>query len=122
MLANLPALPMGTIVTAIMFIGLLFATRLPGLNILQRLPLLLRQIVGSIVIIAGMWNVFWHAVRHLTEFWGIAALISGLLMILVGIYIVRVEWLPNALNRLMPVALFLLLACACFYAWTIVNL
>lgn len=115
-------LPMGTIVTVVMFTGLLFATRLPGLNLIQRLPLLLRQIVGGIVTLAGAWNVFWHAIRHLTEFWGIAALVSGVLMIITGIYIIRSEWLPAGLRRLMPVVLFLLLLCACFYAWTIYNL
>lgn len=115
-------LPMGTIVTVAMFVGLLFAIQLPGLNLVQRLPLLLRQIVGGVVAALGAWNVFWHAIRHLTDFWGIAALVSGLLMMLTGVYIIKADWLPGGLRRLMPAVLILLLLCACFYGWTIINL
>lgn len=115
-------LPMGTIVTVCMFIGLLFATRLPVLNIAQKLPLKIRQTIGAIVALAGAWNFFWHALRHLNEFWGIAALISGALMMITGVYIFRAEWIPAKVRPLMPVVLVLLLACACFYAWTIARL
>jgi len=32
------------------------------------------------VLLAGAWNALWHGLRHLDAFWGIAALVSGLLM------------------------------------------
>lgn len=115
-------LPMGTIVTVCMFIGLLFATRLPVFNLIQKLPLRIRQVVGGVVALAGAWNVFWHALRHLTDFWGIAALVSGTLMLITGLYIVKSDWFPEKLRATMPVVLLLLLACACYYAWTIYQL
>lgn len=115
-------LPMGTIVTVCMIIGLLFATRLPVLNLVQKLPLLVRQGIGGIVAAAGAWNFFWHALRHLSDFWGIAALVSGLLMMITGAYIIKAEWIPAKLRPKMPVVLLLLLGCAGLYAWTIARL
>ena len=32
------------------------------------------------VLLAGSWNALWHGLRHLDAFWGIAALVSGILM------------------------------------------
>jgi len=115
-------LPMGTIVTVCMLVGLLFATRLPGFNLLQRLPLVFRQCVGAIVFLAGAWNVFWYALQHLTEYWGVAALVSGILMMVTGAYIAKAEWLPVWLRKSMPVILALLLVAALHYGWTIYNL
>lgn len=115
-------LPMGTIVTVCMFAGLLFASRLPLLNAVERLPIWVRHSVGILVFAAGAWNVFWHAIRHLTEFWGIAALVSGALMMVVGLYIVKPDRLPRGLRSVMPVIKILLLLVACFYAWTIYQL
>jgi len=115
-------IPMGTVVTACMFIGLIFASRLPGLNMLQRLPLWARSIPALLVFAAGAWNVFWYAIQHLTEYWGIAALISGLLMMLTAVFIVDESRLPNALRKARPIILLLLLGCALHYAITIYRL
>lgn len=32
------------------------------------------------IMLAGVWNGLWHGLRHLDQFWGQAALVSGLLM------------------------------------------
>ena len=42
----------------------------------------MRRIAGTFVLICGLWNAFWHGVQHLNEFWGQAALGSGLVMII----------------------------------------
>ena len=87
----------------------------------KRLPLLF-YLVGSIVLAAGLWNVFWYGVQHFTEFWGLAALISGALMIQTSLYIFRVDRLPVVLLRVKPLVLILLLGCALMYAIKIASL
>jgi len=100
-------LPMGTIMVVCMLIALLFSTRLPVINMLQKSP---------------AWNVFWYALRHLTEFWGIAALVSGLLMLVAAAYIAINSGLPEWLQKVRPVILLLLTACMLLYAITIFRL
>ena len=38
--------------------------------------------VGSILFLTGAWNTFWHGLRFLDSFWGLAALISGIFMMM----------------------------------------
>ncbi|MGB1238723.1 MAG: hypothetical protein ACPG4U_10970 [Pseudomonadales bacterium] len=105
-----------------MFIGVLFATRLPLFNALQRLPRFLLVSIGFIVILAGCWNVFWYAARNVGDFWGNAALIAGSLQILTGAYIAYANHLPIALLRIRSVVVLSLLCCGLLYAITIYNL
>lgn len=113
-------LPMGTIVTVCMLIALIFASDLPLLKLTNKLPLIIRRIVAFIVLAAGCWNLFWYALRHLTEFWGLMALVSGALMIIAATYIAAVA--PPWLQRIRPVVLIALLLCMLKYAHTIYNL
>jgi len=115
-------LPMGTIVTVCMLVGLVFSSDLPGLNVTNKLPLLLRRIVAVVVLAAGCWNVFWYAMQHLTEFWGLMALVSGLLMIISALYILKLQSLPVWIVRIKPVVLLALLFCMAKYAHTIYHL
>ena len=115
-------LPMGTIMTSCMVLGLLFATRLPLLNQLQRLPVPIRNTVAGVVFLAGCWNVFWYALRHLTEFWGVAALVSGLLLLLTSVLIYDPRRLPAVVQRSRAAVLFMLLCCALLYGITIYRL
>lgn len=115
-------LPMGTIMTGCMVTGLLFATRLPLLRTVQKLPARFKKTVAFVVFAAGCWNVFWYALRHITEFWGVAALVSGCLMLLTSVYIFNVDRLPLFLQKIRPVVLLLLLCCAVLYAVTIYRL
>lgn len=115
-------LPMGTIMTGCMAAGLLFATRLPLLGIVQKLPVWLKKTAAFVVFSAGCWNIFWYALRHITEFWGVAALVSGCLMLLTSVYIFNEERLPHLLQKIRPVVLFLLLCCAVLYGVTIYRL
>jgi hypothetical protein len=115
-------LPMGSIVTVCMLIALLFSTRLPLLNHIQRLPRILRRAVSLLVFAIGCWNVLWYASQHITEFWGQAALVSGLLMLLTSVYMLDAHRLPNMINKIRPLVLLMLLGCTILYAVTIYRL
>jgi len=115
-------LPMGTIMVACMLLALLFATHLPVINQLQKSPGFIRWPIAAIVLAAGLWNVFWYAARHLTEFWGLAALASGLLMVLAAAYIAISQRLPRWLLKVRPAALLLLTGFMLLYAITIYRL
>ncbi|MEH6344829.1 MAG: hypothetical protein V7785_07085 [Bermanella sp.] len=112
-------LPMGTIMTVSMLVAVLFAAYLPVLN---RLAPMLRKLISAWVFLAGTWNVFWYGVQHLTEFWGIAALVSGALMLVTAAYIYNADILPVFVQKTRPLVLLLLVACACLYGVTIYNL
>jgi len=112
-------IPMGTVVTVCMFGGLIAAIFLPKLS---KFPPLLLNLIGTIILAAGLWNVFWYGFQHYTEFWGWSALISGVILIQTSLYILRVGWLPAFLLRAKPFVLILLLGCALMYATTIARL
>ncbi len=112
-------LPMGTIMASCMFVGLA-TVMLQAL--LKKGPVFLFKMIGFIVLAGGLWNVFWYGVQHYTEFWGQAALASGVLMILTGLYIIQVRWLSPILLRLKPIVLLLLLAWAVTYSIKIASL
>ena len=112
-------LPMGTIMASCMFVGLIVATPVMPFN---KLPLWLRKGGAWIVLAAGLWNVGWYSVQHLTEFWGIAALVSGLLMLLTAMYVLKPSKLPAMAKPMKPLVLCLLLACGLLYAITIARL
>ncbi|WP_461535345.1 hypothetical protein [Spongorhabdus nitratireducens] len=112
-------LPMGTIMTTAMVIGLVSAAPSPVNKIL---PDSVRKVLRSLVILAGCWNVFWYSLQHLAEFWGQAALVSGLLMLVTGFYIFGEQQLPAVLRKARPVVLSGLLCCALLYGITIYQL
>jgi len=102
-----------------MLLTVLFASRL----ITRLSPKWLLQSVGVIAAAAGLWNVLWYAVRNLTEFWGLMALGSGVVMIALGAtMILPATRLPGWLNKIRPVLVFVLLAFALYYAQTIYHL
>jgi hypothetical protein len=111
-------IPMGTLVTVCMFTGLVMA--MP--QILKKTTPLVRNMLGTIVLAAGLWNVLWYGIQHFAEFWGLAALTSGSMMILTAFYILREGWLPVILVRIKPLTLLLLLGCALMYAIKIASL
>ncbi len=115
-------LPMGTIVTVCMLIGLIFAIDLPGLGSKNKLPLMVKRVAAGITFMAGCWNFFWYGLQHLTEFWGQMALLSGVLMIVTAIYIIRPLSLPSWVSTIKPLVLLALLLCMLKYAHTIYNL
>ena len=110
---------MGTIVACCMFLGLIVAAPAP---FVQKTPRSFRVFVAYIVLAAGLWNVLWYGVQHLTEFWGWAALVSGGLMILSATFIIGGNRLPKIIRQAKPLLLLLLFAFALLYAITIARL
>lgn len=115
-------MPMGTIVTVCMLIGLLFAVPYAASSKLKPLPNMLAWLVGAVVFTAGGWNTFWHGLRNITNFWGLAALISGVFMMLTAVYILQLKSVPAGLRRARPFVLLGLLVCFVLYATTIARL
>ena len=113
------ALPMGTIMAGCMILGVVFAAKLP---VLSRLPDFVFKAVGGLVLLAGLWNFLWYSLQHITEFWGIAALVSGILMIVTGLFLIKESLLPAWLIRLRPIVLVVLLGYGLMYAITIYRL
>ncbi|MFT5274512.1 MAG: hypothetical protein ACI9J2_001038 [Saprospiraceae bacterium] len=109
-------LPMGTIVTACMFTGLI------GVALQSKMPSVVAKSIGGLVLAAGLWNVLWYAMRHIGEFWGMAALASGALMVVTGFYLLDASRLPKLVMKLKPVVWVLLVLCAAKYAHTIASL
>lgn len=112
-------IPMGTIVTFCMFTGLIVAAPAP---FVKKTPRGFRVFIGYLVLTAGLWNVLWYAVQHLTEFWGLAALVSGILMILTATFIIKPNRLPKFIHQAKPMVMLLLFACALLYAIKIASL
>ncbi|MGK0399092.1 MAG: hypothetical protein ACJA0I_001392 [Gammaproteobacteria bacterium] len=111
-------LPMGTIVTCCMIAGLIFAV--PPVN--KGCPRPICTIVGTVVLTAGLWNVIWYASQNFGEFWGLAALCSGVLMIITSVFILNANWLPAFVRQAKAVILLMLLGFALLYAITIIRL
>lgn len=126
---------MGIVVAILMGLGVLLARPLPfaALRRWQQS----RQWVGSVasgLMLGGLWNTGWHGLRHLNDFWGQAAVVSGILMMAVAVLLV-VERSTAGWGRFGPVraiykllkpvsgALVLgLLACFILYAVALVQL
>jgi hypothetical protein len=77
---------MGIVVCVFMFLGLLIAAPwAPSpLRAVRKSPRAV-DVLACGLLLAGLWNALWYGLRHLSEFWGVAALISGSVMILVAV-------------------------------------
>lgn len=121
---------MGFVVTVSMWLILLMSVPNPLRAWLQK-----RQ--GALALwtlLAGVWNSAWHGSQHLGEFWGNAAFISGLLMVLTSLLLLKVEKWPSTLKTMVQtyqtvcpktlhyLALFALAICAALYAFTLIQL
>ena len=115
-------MPMGTIVTACMLVALIFAIPYSLFKESKPLPRWIAIPIASLVFAAGAWNVFWYASRHITEYWGIAALVSGVLLMITAGYIVNDDRMPALLQRGRAIVLLALLACMLHYGITIYRL
>jgi len=119
-------LPMGTIVTVCMLLGVLCLAAGMLNARWNNLPKAVAWPLGGLVFVAGAWNTFWHGLRHLTDFWGIAALVSGVIMMLAALIILPAArtptWLATRLATKRTLVLLALLACFLLYAITIFRL
>ncbi|WP_372656810.1 hypothetical protein [Hydrogenophaga sp.] len=94
----------------------------------------LRSGMGIGVLVAGLWNVLWHGLRHLSQFWGQAALVSGLFMVLAAVLMLArpgadtgarpalATRLEPTIRPARPLVLLGLLACFLLYAVTLIRL
>ena len=114
-------IPMGTVVTVCMLVGLLYALMQRYNAGVARAPGWLHGLAAAIVGLAGVWNTFWYGLQHLSEFWGLAALFSGIFMMLtaIGIYQHNKD---SRLTKLQPVVLLGLAGSFVLYAVTIYRL
>lgn len=126
---------MGIVVTIFMLLGLLMASPFSMVSLgRQRQHALVANTIGYGLLLAGLWNSLWHGVRHLEYFWGVAALVSGVFMVLVAV-IILVRYGRNALffhsvlqsvyQKISPLSLLWIagLFCSfCLYAVTLIQL
>lgn len=77
---------MGIVVCVFMLLGLLMALPWgpPGLRQLRTVPATV-DVLATGLLLSGMWNALWHGSRHWSEFWGVAAFVSGMLMMAVAL-------------------------------------
>ena len=115
-------LPMGSIVTVCMFVGLVYALLQLFTKPVRRFPAYIHAAIGGIVFMAGAWNVFWYAARNITQFWGMAALASGIALMLTGYRIFKNDSAPATLKKFVPVVLLVLFGCMVLYGVTIYRL
>lgn len=117
-------LPMGTIMTACMglAIGVALVATVRRHGDSSAAPGLLMSIAGAMVLLAGLWNTFWYALRHLGEHWGHAALGSGLLMLAIAACLLIPARLPALAVRALPVFAVLLAGFAWHYGSTLARL
>lgn len=125
---------MGIVVTVFMVLGLLHQSPISFLSLGSfKQKKSLTNFIGIGLLLMGFWNSLWFGLRHLSAFWGQAALISGVFMVMTA-FIILVSssstWLSNAglqkssyfIKPLLPLWLLGLLASAILYAVTLVRL
>lgn len=82
-----------------------------------------KKAMMAFVLLAGLWNSLWYGLRNYTEFWGIAALVSGVFMLLT-VLILNKESFFNARQTVILKGLTIIGLFASFllYAITLVQL
>jgi hypothetical protein len=126
---------MGIVVSVIMLLGLCFLLPIPVIKtrFLKSAPCSANTI-SALLLLGGLWNSVWFGLQHLAIFWGLAALISGMLMVLAALMVfvqygsgrlLEVVLLQKAYVLIQPLALVLtvaLLLCFLLYGITLVQL
>ena len=107
---------MGIVMALAMLLGLVAST---GKRFLGRLQ---PRIVAAVLIISGLWNILWYGVAHASEFWGQAAIISGLAMLLMAWFLSNQSKLKLFGWSALRVVQILLLICFLLYLTTLIQL
>lgn len=115
-------IPMGTVVTVCMLVGLIYALVQLSVPGVRRLSSKVHAVPAVILGLAGAWNTFWHGTRNLTDFWGLAALASGIVMMLGAYLIYRQGAAQVHLFNLRPLVLIALAGFFLLYAIAIYRL
>jgi hypothetical protein len=124
---------MGIVVTVFMLLILFMSIHNPLRTWLKK-----RQGAFSLwALLAGVWNFAWYGAQHLGFFWGNAAFISGLLMIVTSIPLLKADTWPTTLRQVLLsiqayrsklprvfdyLALLALAVCAALYSYTLIKL
>ena len=124
---------MGIVVT--IFMTLILFLSVPG-----PVERTLKKFQYSIFLVAfllGAWNAFWYGAQHIYDFWGMAAMISGVLMMLTSLSNVSLEnapasikivfgWLQSKVNSLprgfKELTLLMLFGYVGIYGYTLIAL
>ena len=125
---------MGIVVCIFMLLGLLLLSPLAFLNIK---PLLAKPIIlwiARLLGLMGLWNSLWYGLQNWQSFWGIAAIVSGISMILAAILILvdqqdpwfykktAIKAIHKLTKTLSVVILLVLLVSFILYAVTLIQL
>ncbi len=79
---------MGIVVAVSMLLGLIILRPTPWRSHhREKQDLRLVTFTTASLVIFGLWNVLWYGLRHLSYFWGWAAIISGLTMLVAAMII-----------------------------------
>lgn len=94
---------MGIVVAVFMLLGVLLIWPRPRLQLggLRRKPGMVGAL-GISLLLAGLWNALWYGLRHLGDFWGLVALLSGVLMIAASLIVLAQR---DPVNRAAPATL-----------------
>jgi len=69
----------------IMIVMALVAASAFGFNKVARMLQLTKFHIGLIGLIGGIWNAGWYGLQHLSSYWGLMALISGIALMIAGL-------------------------------------
>ncbi|MGH1441105.1 MAG: hypothetical protein ACRBBR_13390 [Cellvibrionaceae bacterium] len=80
---------MGIVVTLFMLLALLLVSPIPVVNLKKCMHIKgLVPFIGFGLLCMGLWNALWFGIRHWHLFWGQAALVSGLCMVVLAVFII----------------------------------
>ena len=120
---------MGIVVCISMLLGLLMLSPKKWLS--NKLLVKSQSIIAVQLFLFGVWNAAWYGAQHLGSFWGMAALVSGLAMILSGIVLAvesgdeKSKFIISFYQLIKPArVLVIVMLCASFllYAVTLIQL
>ncbi len=79
---------MGIVVLIFMVLGLLHQSPIKWLNLggFGQKPAVV-SFIGIGLLLMGLWNAVWFGLRHLTMFWGLASVVSGMFMVVTAFVI-----------------------------------
>jgi hypothetical protein len=124
----------GIVVTVFMVLGLLHQSPISFISFGRfATKAFITNFIGFGLLVMGCWNILWFGLRHLSIFWGQAALVSGAFMIMTALLILlspQSFWASNSFLKklsyfIKPLLLFWLLgllACTILYVLTLVRL
>jgi hypothetical protein len=74
---------MGIVVTVVMLLGLTILRPTPWSDEGEQvMGVRMTRATFVLLLVLGLWNVFWHGINNMDDFWGWAALGSGIVMLL----------------------------------------